>query len=53
MTAVRVPARIDEREVRAHARAESGVMLSGGQGELAGIVLQIGQWARPPTRSAR
>ena len=42
VTAVRVPARIDERELRAHARAESGVMLSGGQGELAGIVLQIG-----------
>ena len=42
VTAVRVPAGIDEREVRAHARAESGVMLSGGQGELAGIVLQIG-----------
>jgi pyridoxamine--pyruvate transaminase len=42
ITAVRVPAGIDEREVRAHARAESGVMLSGGQGDLAGIVLQIG-----------
>ena len=42
VTAVRVPAGIDEREVRAHARAESGVMLSGGQGDLAGIVLQIG-----------
>jgi len=41
VTAVRVPAGIDEHEVRAHARAESGVMLSGGQGELAGIVLQI------------
>jgi pyridoxamine--pyruvate transaminase len=42
ITAVRVPAGIDEREVRAHARAQSGVMLSGGQGDLAGIVLQIG-----------
>jgi pyridoxamine--pyruvate transaminase len=42
VTAVRMPAGIDESEVRAHARAESGVMLSGGQGELAGIVLQIG-----------
>lgn len=42
VTAVRVPAGIDEREVRDHARAESGVMLSGGQGDLAGIVLQIG-----------
>ena len=42
ITAVRVPAGIDEREVRAHARAQSGVMLSGGQGDLAGTVLQIG-----------
>ena len=42
VTAVRVPAGIDEREVRARARAESGVALSGGQGELAGTVLQIG-----------
>ncbi|HEX3921649.1 MAG TPA: hypothetical protein VHY31_05150 [Streptosporangiaceae bacterium] len=33
---------LDEREVRARARAESGVMLSGGQGALAGQVLQIG-----------
>jgi aspartate aminotransferase-like enzyme len=32
VTAVRVPAGIDERELRARARAESGVMLSGGQG---------------------
>ena len=42
VTAVQVPAGVDEREVRAHARAESGVMLSGGQGDLSGIVLQIG-----------
>jgi pyridoxamine--pyruvate transaminase len=42
ITAVRVPAGIDEREVRAHARAQSGVMLSGGQSDLAGTVLQIG-----------
>jgi pyridoxamine--pyruvate transaminase len=42
VTAVRMPAEIDERAVRAHARAESGVMLSGGQGDLAGTVLQIG-----------
>ena len=42
VTAVRVPAGVDEREVRDHARAESGVMLSGGQGDLAGIGLQIG-----------
>jgi pyridoxamine--pyruvate transaminase len=42
VTAVRVPAGMDERELRVHARAESGVMLSGGQGEFAGTVLQIG-----------
>jgi pyridoxamine--pyruvate transaminase len=42
VTAVRVPEGIDERDVRAHARAESGVMLSGGQGDLARTVLQIG-----------
>jgi pyridoxamine--pyruvate transaminase len=37
-----MPAGVDEAEVRAVARAESGVMLAGGQGELAGRVLQIG-----------
>ena len=42
VTAVRVPEGIDERELRARARAESGVTLSGGQGDLSGIVLQIG-----------
>jgi pyridoxamine--pyruvate transaminase len=42
VTAVRAPEGIDERELRARARAESGVMLSGGQGDLSGIVLQIG-----------
>ena len=42
VTAVRVPVGIDERKVREQARADSGVMLSGGQGDLAGIVLQIG-----------
>lgn len=42
VTAVRMPSGIDEREIRALARAQSGVMLSGGQGDLAGIVLQIG-----------
>jgi pyridoxamine--pyruvate transaminase len=42
VTAVQVPTGIDERAVRAHARAESGVMLSGGQGDLAGQVFQIG-----------
>jgi pyridoxamine--pyruvate transaminase len=42
VTALKVPAPLDEREVRARARAESGVMLSGGQGALAGQVLQVG-----------
>ncbi len=42
VTALRLPAGVDEREVIARARAESGVMLSGGQGDLAGKVLQIG-----------
>jgi pyridoxamine--pyruvate transaminase len=42
VTAVRVPAGMDERDLRVHARAESGVMLSGGQGDFAGTVLQIG-----------
>lgn len=42
VTTVRMPAGVDEREVRARCRAQSGVMLSGGQGDLAGIVLQIG-----------
>lgn len=42
VTALRVPAGLDERELIANARMQSGVMLSGGQGELAGKVLQIG-----------
>ena len=42
VTAFKVPAGLDERAVRARTRAQSGVMLSGGQGELAGKVLQIG-----------
>jgi pyridoxamine---pyruvate transaminase len=42
VTAIEMPAGIDEAEVRAVARAESGVMLAGGQGELRGRVLQIG-----------
>jgi pyridoxamine--pyruvate transaminase len=45
VTTVRVPSGIDEREVRAHARAESGVALSGvalSGAALAGGVLQIG-----------
>lgn len=41
-TAIRMPAGIDERDVRARARAESGVTLSEGIGEMAGIVLRIG-----------
>ena len=42
ITAIRMPDGVDERDVRAHARSESGVMLSGGQGDLARMVLQIG-----------
>jgi pyridoxamine---pyruvate transaminase len=42
VTAIEMPAGIDEAEARALARAESGVMLAGGQGELRGRVLQIG-----------
>jgi pyridoxamine---pyruvate transaminase len=42
VTALRVPAGVDERELIRSARVQSGVMLSGGQGELAGQVLQIG-----------
>ena len=42
VTAVRMPDEINEQDVRALARADSGVMLSGGQGDLARIVLQIG-----------
>ena len=42
MTAIEVPDGVDEAEVRAVARAESGVMLAGGQGALRGRVLQIG-----------
>ena len=42
ITAVQMPDGIDEHEVRVRARAQSGVTLSGGQGDLAGTVLQIG-----------
>jgi pyridoxamine---pyruvate transaminase len=42
LTAIEMPTGVDEAEVRAVARAESGVMLAGGQGELRGRVLQIG-----------
>jgi pyridoxamine--pyruvate transaminase len=42
VTAIVMPAGVDEAEVRAVARAESGVMLAGGQGALSGRVLQIG-----------
>ena len=42
VTAIELPAGVDEAEVRAVARAESGVMLAGGQGALKRRVLQIG-----------
>jgi pyridoxamine--pyruvate transaminase len=42
VTAIEMPGGVDEAEVRAIARAESAVMLAGGQGELRGRVLQIG-----------
>jgi pyridoxamine--pyruvate transaminase len=42
VTALKVPAPLDEREVRDRARSESGVMLSGGQGDLVGKVFRIG-----------
>jgi pyridoxamine--pyruvate transaminase len=42
VTAIEMPDGVDESEVRAIARAESGVMLAGGQGALRGRVLQIG-----------
>jgi pyridoxamine--pyruvate transaminase len=42
VTAIEMPAGVDEAEVRSVARAESGVMLAGGQGALGGRVLQIG-----------
>jgi pyridoxamine---pyruvate transaminase len=42
VTAIELPDGVDEAEVRAVARAESGVMLAGGQGALKGRVLQIG-----------
>jgi pyridoxamine---pyruvate transaminase len=42
VTAIEMPAGVDEAEVRAVARAESGVMFAGGQGALRGRVLQIG-----------
>jgi pyridoxamine---pyruvate transaminase len=42
VTAIEMPAGVDEAEVRSVARAESGVMLAGGQGALRGRVLQIG-----------
>jgi pyridoxamine--pyruvate transaminase len=42
ITAVKVPSPLDGHEVIARARAESGVMLSGSAGDLAGRVLLIG-----------
>jgi pyridoxamine--pyruvate transaminase len=42
VTAIEMPAGVDEAQVRTVARAESGVLLAGGQGALRGRVLQIG-----------
>ncbi|MHB8331645.1 MAG: alanine--glyoxylate aminotransferase family protein, partial [Candidatus Dormibacteria bacterium] len=42
VTAFAVPPGIDEGRVRARARAEMGVTLSGGEGQLTGEVIQIG-----------
>lgn len=42
VTAVVMPAEVDVADVRARARSQSGVMLTGGQRELGGQVLQIG-----------
>ncbi|HVB51389.1 MAG TPA: alanine--glyoxylate aminotransferase family protein [Acidimicrobiales bacterium] len=42
VTALKVPDGLDEFEIRDRARRQSGVMLSGGQGELSGKVLRIG-----------
>lgn len=42
VTALKMPPGLDEQEVRNRARSESGVMLSGGQGDFKGKVLQIG-----------
>jgi pyridoxamine---pyruvate transaminase len=42
VTAVRLPDGMDERAVREHARTQSGVLLSGGHGDLSGRLLRIG-----------
>jgi len=42
VTAVRLPEGATEQELRAHARERSGVLLSGGFGELSGKLLRIG-----------
>ena len=42
VTALKVPPGVDVAQLRAVARAESGVMFSGGQPELGGQVMQIG-----------
>jgi pyridoxamine---pyruvate transaminase len=42
ITAIEMPSGVDEAEVRSVARAQSGVMLAGGPGELRGRVLLIG-----------
>jgi pyridoxamine--pyruvate transaminase len=42
VTAVRLPDGMDERAIREHARAHSGVLLSGGYGDLSGRLLRVG-----------
>jgi len=42
VTALKIPKGVDEAALRERVRRESGVMLSGGQGELIGKVLRIG-----------
>lgn len=42
VTALAAPEGVDETEVRLRARKESGVMLSGGQGDLVGKIIRIG-----------
>jgi pyridoxamine--pyruvate transaminase len=42
VTAVKLPDGMDERAIRAHARTASGVLLSGGYGDLSGRLLRIG-----------
>jgi pyridoxamine--pyruvate transaminase len=42
VTAVRLPDGLDERAIREHALERSGVLLSGGYGDLSGRLLRIG-----------